>query len=254
MGFSIWRTESVDLNSKKVMLIGADVYHNTRDKRQSVIGFCSSLDSEFSKYFSRIRVQEKKGEEIMRSISNLIREAIEQYEKFNKFLPELIIFYRDGVGQGQIDDVRNIEISNILASFKEIKENYAPEFVEIVVTKRINDRFYVYNKNKEIVNPPSGTLVNESVVSNYFDFFLCAQNVTQGTCTPTHYNVIYNTSKLKEDQIERITYFQCFNYFNWMGAIRVPACAKYADLLAYSVGQILVKEPNEELCRKLYYL
>ena len=254
MGYSLWRVQNIDLNVKKIMLIGADVYHNTRDKRQSIIGFCSSLDDQFTQYYSRIRTQAKRGEEIMRGISELIKEGIQQYQKTNNCLPSLIVFYRDGVGQGQIEDVRYFEVKNILASFAEIKEDYNPEFIEIIVNKRINDRFFSQTNKKEAINPPSGTLVCEEVVSEYFDFFLCAQNVTQGTCTPTHYTVIYNSSKLKEDQVERLTYYQCFNYYNWMGAIRVPACVKYADLLAYSVGQILRKEPNEELCKKLYYL
>ena len=253
MGYGLWTVQISSIIPKKMMIIGADVYHNVKAKKVSIIGFCSSIDQNFTRYYSRIKTQAKKGQEIMKNISILVKEAISEYEKFNKHLPETIIFYRDGVGKGQFNEVRTVEISNILSCFAEIQADYKPEFLEIIVTKRINDRFFIKN-GESIKNPPSGTLVCDEVVSKNFDFFLCAQNVTEGTCTPTHYNVVHNTSQITEDEIEKFTYHQCFNYFNWSGAIRVPACVKYADLLAYNVGHLLEKEPNLDLCKKLYYL
>jgi hypothetical protein len=32
-----------------------------------------------------------------------------------------------------------------------------------------------------------------------------------------------------------LTYTQCFNYYNWQGAIKTPACVMYASKLAYFV-------------------
>ena len=254
MGHGLWTVQISSQIPKRLMVIGADVYHNVKARKLSIIGFCSSIDQNFTRYYSRIKTQAKKGQEIMKNISILVKEAISEYEKFNNYLPETIIFYRDGVGKGQFNEVRSVEIQNILSCFQEVKPDYKPEFLEIIVTKRINDRFFVRSGPDVIRNPPSGTLVCDEVVSKNFDFFLCAQNVTEGTCTPTHYNVVYNTSSITEDEIEKFTYHQCFNYFNWSGAIRVPACVKYADLLAYNVGHLLEKEPNLELCKKLYYL
>jgi len=47
------------------------------------------------------------------------------------------------------------------------------------------------------VNPSSGTVAASDIVSNDgFDYFLVAQNVTQGTSTPTRYNVIYDSTGL----------------------------------------------------------
>lgn len=36
----------------------------------------------------------------MKNIGNLMKEGIDEYFKFNKYLPELIVFYRDGVSEG----------------------------------------------------------------------------------------------------------------------------------------------------------
>lgn len=259
LGYSLWLSQIPENFPKKVMIIGADVYHNVGAKKQSVIGLCASFDEKFSKYYSRIKLQNKVGKEIMENISNLIQDSIRKYFKMTKFLPETIIFYRDGVGEGQLQEVLKIEIPNILEGFKKINPDYNPDFCEVVVTKRINDRFFVPNGKpgnggNKYYNPPSGTLVMDQVVSKNYDFFLCAQNVTQGTCTPTHYTVVYNKTNIPEDVLAKLTYYQCFNYYNWTGAIRVPACVQYASKMAYLVGQSLGADPGEELWDKLYFL
>jgi aubergine-like protein len=70
-----------------------------------------------------------------------------------------------------------------------------------------------------------------------FDFHLAAQYVNQGTCTPTHYTVAYENRKMSQEALMAFTYEQCFNYYNWEGAIRVPACLQYANKLAKLAGE-----------------
>jgi len=41
----------------------------------------------------------------MESLSSLITDAIKKYFEINKSLPEYIFFFRDGVGDGQINGV-----------------------------------------------------------------------------------------------------------------------------------------------------
>lgn len=55
---------------------------------------------------------------------------------------------------------------------------------------------------------------------NYFchcryDFFLVSQSVRQGTVTPTHFNVIFDSSGLRPDHMQRLTYKLCHLYYNW---------------------------------------
>lgn len=47
-----------------------------------------------------------------------------------------------------------------------------------------------------------------------YDFFLVSQSVKQGTVTPTSYNVIYDTTGLKPDFLQKITYKMTHMYFN----------------------------------------
>ena len=96
-------------------------------------------------------------------------------------------------------------------------------------------------------------MYNEPLPFRY-DFFLVSQSVRQGTVTPTHYNVVWDTLGLPPDRMQRLTYKLCHLYYNWPGTIRVPAPCQYAHKLAFLVGQSLHEDPSLELSDKLYFL
>jgi hypothetical protein len=151
------------------MLVGADVFHNTGKMKKSVVGFCASMNRFFTKYVSIPHVQDM-GQEIVHSIGKLMEKALKEYKYVNKCLPELIVFYRDGVGESQIQLIMDIEIPEIKKTFKKFGEDYNPKFTEITVNKRIDDRFFL-NRNQ---NPVPGTIISNDVVSDNFEFFLVA--------------------------------------------------------------------------------
>lgn len=68
--------------------------------------------------------------------------AIREFLKINKKLPEIIIIYRDGVGESQIRDLLEVEVTKIIDSFVTIDPKYKPEFVELMINKKINQRFF----------------------------------------------------------------------------------------------------------------
>lgn len=53
-----------------------------------------------------------------------------------------MIVYRDGVGEGQIEQVKDVEVKTIHEVFKEMKM-HAIQLTYIIVTKRINSRFVI---------------------------------------------------------------------------------------------------------------
>lgn len=92
-------------------------------------------------------------------------------------------------------------------------------------------------------NPDSGSIIFEELSSdNYNEFFLASVNVNQGTCTPVQFKVGCENSNIPRDAIAELTYDQCFNYFNWNGAVRVPGVLQYANKLAKMFSEH-VKEP-----------
>ena len=50
--------------------------------------------------------------------------ALREYQKVNKTLPDKIIMYRDGVGDGQLQMVIEHEVSQLIQCFKTISEQY----------------------------------------------------------------------------------------------------------------------------------
>lgn len=68
----------------------------------------------------------------------------------NHMLPEKIIIYRDGVGDGQIDMVADYEVEQLKSCFVHFGEDYNPKMSVVVVQKRINTRLMAcvskYNK------------------------------------------------------------------------------------------------------------
>ena len=55
---------------------------------------------------------------------HLILDALMKYHQINKKLPERIIVYRDGVGDGQLASVVQQEIPQMVDSFKTISDVY----------------------------------------------------------------------------------------------------------------------------------
>lgn len=114
----------------------------------------------------------------------------------------------------------------------------------INVNKKINTRFFTALSGNQggkfipkLQNPASGSVVIQDLsVGDTIDFHLAAQRVTQGTCTPTQYTVIHQNKAIALEDIVEFTYEQCFNYYNWTGAVRVPACLQCAGKLSKYVG------------------
>jgi hypothetical protein len=84
----------------------------------------------------------------------------------------------------------------------------------------------------EAKNVPAGTLITQSIVSEFYDFYLVSQYSTKGSTVPNHYRVIYTNSKLEQGKLQEIIYNQCFNYVNWTGSIKIPSVLQYAKKCA----------------------
>jgi len=95
------------------------------------------------------------------------------------------------------------------------KPDYNPGIVFILANKKINQRIFDSKRSQSrdrakgedsIGNPISGTVVGQGISRYGFDFHMSPHNVTEGTCTPTQFNVIFNTSNLTEDELWTLTF------------------------------------------------
>jgi eukaryotic translation initiation factor 2C len=125
--------------------------------------------------------------------------------------PKRIIFYRDGVSEGQFKQVLEKELplvkgmsgtlsvntSRLLiqsssAACKEMNIN--PKITVIIVGKRHHVRFFPSpNVADRSGNCPAGTVVDRDVVHpTEFDFYLQSHGGLLGTSRPAHYSVLHD--------------------------------------------------------------
>lgn len=102
---------AIDLKLKGLMIIGFDVSHDTKNRKMSYGAMVASLNptrEEGGHYFSTVN-QHENGEQLSKHFGINIIEALQQYCKLNstpnkRVLPDRILIYRDGVGDGQVSE------------------------------------------------------------------------------------------------------------------------------------------------------
>lgn len=156
----------VNIPIKGLMTIGFDVSTDSTDKRKAYGAFIASMDLKKNvKYFSAV-ASHIRGEECSGSIAVHMRNALRAFHSTHGCFPEKILMYRDGVGEGDIDFVRNQEVNTLENTLKEVYETagceYKPTFTFIIVTKRINTRFFTASFSRH-ENPCSGTVIDTAV-------------------------------------------------------------------------------------------
>ena len=141
-----------------------------------------------------------------------------EYRARRQELPDRILVYRDGVGDGQLQYIHEHELPQInayIASEKLRTPGWEPTLAYTVLKKRINQRFFRTNEvnsrnislllkniqNGDEDNPYPGTIVDSKITRrDMFDFLLVSQKVRQGTVTPVHYNVIFDNTNFDPDK------------------------------------------------------
>ncbi|KYN01664.1 Protein piwi [Cyphomyrmex costatus] len=240
----------VDIPLEGLMIVGFDVCHDTTSKKKDFGATVATLNRRMTQYFSAVNVHET-GEELSNDLCDNICKSVQAYYALNKTLPERIVIYRDGVGEGQVPQVMDREVEQVrkrLSGLYGGPDKYRMAF--IIVTKRLNTRFFENNNN-----PEPGTIVDDVITSPIkYDFFIVSQKVRQGTVTPTAYSVIYDNLGMNPDKIQRLTYKLTHMYYNCSNTVRVPAPCHYAHKLAFLVSKFIHRAPDTQLQNTLYFL
>ncbi|KAK8789888.1 hypothetical protein WA158_006668 [Blastocystis sp. Blastoise] len=227
--------------SKNTMILGADVTHPMRGEADvSIAAVVASVDPHASIYIGEARCQ-KARQEIISDLEEIMVSLLGSYQKYNNGkLPEKLIFYRDGVGDGQFGIVLDQEIPRIFEACKFY--NYRPQLTFLIVQKRHNARFFPLDRNftSRTGNVPAGTVVDTNITDRWaFDFYLNSHNVLQGTGRSGYYTCIYDTVGFNADDLQELTYRLCYLFCRATKSISVCAPARYAHHLAFRHRDIL---------------
>ncbi|CAF5226432.1 unnamed protein product, partial [Rotaria magnacalcarata] len=105
------------------MFFGADVIHPTNVTRQHpsiavVVGSCDSLCSTTAvRVCQQFPKEGKCSIETIIGMTDMVEQLLDNYRQVNKILPNKVVFYRDGVDDGQFGKIIEHEIPAIQEAF-----------------------------------------------------------------------------------------------------------------------------------------
>ncbi|KAL3619183.1 hypothetical protein CASFOL_036753 [Castilleja foliolosa] len=143
------------VSGEPTIIFGADVTH---------YAVVASQDwPEITNYAGLVSAQ-KPGKEIIEDLYKtwddpVTKEKMEGGMIMDKALPKKIIFYRDGVGETQFEQVLLEEVEAIRKACKALDSNYNPGITFLVVQKRHHTRLFAGNHDDELSVDPTGNIL-----------------------------------------------------------------------------------------------
>ncbi|KZT27684.1 Piwi-domain-containing protein [Neolentinus lepideus HHB14362 ss-1] len=227
------------LKGQGVMALGADVSHPTDLSQPSVAALVSSWDDTCTKYVASIRIQRPR-QEVIEDMEAMVERALRCYfdahQGQQRKLPRTLLFYRDGVSEGEYRTLAITEVAAIKAAIaKAYGPNMAgwPGLVFVIVGKRHHIRFFPEQRDADRTgNCRSGLVVDQEIGHpTEFNYYLQSQPGLKGTSRPSHYVAIINTPGISADILQQLSYGLCFAYARASRAVSIPAPVYYADLV-----------------------
>lgn len=221
---------------KPTMVCGMDVFHSTALGKKSVLALTASINNSATKYFSTSVIQSEVGQEACHTLHEGMTKGLEAFKKANGgTYPARIIFYRDGVGEGQVAGICRPEVEQIQAAIKSL--GLDTQLMYINVCKRVNTRLIAGDVGA-FKNPQPGLVMDGGITDrDVYEFYLVSTAAKQGLASPTRYTVIHDGIGESPDKIELLTYKLCYTYYNVSGSIKEPAAIRYAHRLAALIGE-----------------
>ncbi|KAJ7570729.1 hypothetical protein O6H91_01G133100 [Diphasiastrum complanatum] len=256
-------TVLVDALSRRIPLVsdiptiifGADVTHPHpgEDSSPSIAAVVASQDwPEVTKYAGLVCAQAHR-QELIQDLyktwtdsqrgtvvhGGMIRELLLSFHKATGRKPRRIIFYRDGVSEGQFYQVLLYELDAIRKACASLEANYQPPVTFVVVQKRHHTRLFANDHNDRNMTDRSGNILPGTVVDSKichpteFDFYLCSHAGIQGTSRPAHYHVLWDENKFTADGLQSLTNNLCYTYARCTRSVSIVPPAYYAHLAAF---------------------
>jgi len=165
-----WAVDNLPFMSTPTMIMGMDVFHSTALGKKSVLALTASMNQSATTYWSTSATQDEIGQEAANNLQNGMKNAMEAFKKNNGAYPARVIFYRDGVGEGQVQGVCVPEIDQIKAAIK--AAGVEAKLMYINTCKRVNTRIFGGAVGR-FTNPAAGTVIDSTVVDkNTYEFYL----------------------------------------------------------------------------------
>ncbi|THZ29175.1 Piwi-domain-containing protein [Aureobasidium pullulans] len=217
-----------------VVIIGADVSHAAPGLNgPSMAAMTVSMNANATRYAAAVetnghRVEMITDENIEKHIISLIKNGWSRQVGQGK-APATVVYFRDGVSEGQFAQVIDQEVAAMKKAFAKI--NVMPRFLVIIASKRHHVRFFPQSGGDKNANPLPGTLVETGVTQPFEnDFYLCAHTAIKGTARPVHYNVLLNEPQWPQDKIHTLIYEHSYQYIRATTPVSLFPAVHYAHI------------------------
>lgn len=245
---------------RRHIILGADVSHPASGMpRPSVAAVVGSRNvtlrngryEENSQFTGSLRNLPPR-QEMITEMGSMFREVYDRwlnsYPTNDRQHASSIIMYRDGVSEGQFEDVMKTEIEGIRRACAEYHKQWNPKITYIIVTKRHHARFFPCNKQDadRSGNCPPGTVIDTDVVSSeFYDFYLNSHAGIQGTSRPSKYTVLIDENNIPVDALQAYCYRMAHGYARCSRSVSMVNSSYYAHLLAFR-GRAYMNEDGSD--------
>ncbi|XP_074269555.1 protein argonaute 1 [Silene latifolia] len=254
------------VSDRPTIIFGADVTHPHpgEDSSPSIAAVVASQDwPEVTKYAGLVCAQAHRQELIQdlykswedpnrgQVSGGMIKELLISFRRSTGHKPQRIIFYRDGVSEGQFYQVLFYELDAIRKACAALEPNYQPPVTFVVVQKRHHTRLFANNHRDRNSVDRSGNILPGTVVDSKichpteFDFYLCSHAGIQGTSRPAHYHVLWDENKFTADELQSLTNNLCYTYARCTRSVSIVPPAYYAHLAAFRARFYMEPETSD---------
>jgi len=223
--------------SKPTILIGADVSHAAPgSEKPSFASMVGSMDLPGTRFSAICNTNGQRVETI--HTANMIKfivRLLRSYRFHTNAIPERIMYFRDGVSEGQYAQIIAEELRDLKAACKTLQDTYNPLVTVTICSKRHHHRFFPTPQDRDAAdrngNVKAGTLVERDITHpTEYDFYLNAHSAIQGTARPVHYHVIHDENELSVDDFQRLVYNTSYTYIRATCSVSIIPTVYYAHL------------------------
>ncbi|KAG9103624.1 pre-mRNA-splicing factor cwc22 [Ceratobasidium sp. 370] len=230
--------------SNPTLVLGADVAHPApgTEGRPSFTALVGSVDSLGSKYVATHRAQTSRVE-VIADLEDMAVHIIKLFQGYQKAVekkatpgPKRILFYRDGVSEGQFKAVLEQELPALQRACVKCDLKPMPKITLVIVGKRHHTRMFPEDPktafDQKSGNCEAGTVI-DSIIGHplEFDFFLLSHGGLIGTSRPAHYSVVHDDNNFTPDSLQKLTYQLCHVYARATRSVSIPPPVYYADIV-----------------------
>ncbi|KAK6163437.1 hypothetical protein DH2020_000301 [Rehmannia glutinosa] len=236
------------LTDRPTIVFGADVTHPSpgEDSSPSIAAVVASMDwPEVTKYRGLVSAQAHR-EEIIQDLYNtkqdpkrgtihggMIREHLIAFYKSTGIKPHRIIFYRDGVSEGQFNQVLLHEMDAIRKACVSIEATYMPRVTFVVVQKRHHTRLFPATHGDRHTTDRRATFCQVPLLIPRYVIPMSSTFTSVAMRESSTLPCFVRRESFTADALQMLTNSLCYTYARCTRSVSIVPPAYYAHLAAF---------------------